>query len=751
MKYFILFICVLGISLTAQPAKSYERIFKEFVELEMRKDSCAVVSNFVIKRDVGVFTLKTGKIFLTTEINNKIRAVVFKGEGNFRFSPPTQIERKHLYRFYEKEELDEDFEELVLLFADNTLTEIKSKMKFVSTEENQPNVSPEKIMTQYIVYEDEQYFPSEIAKSILESEQNKLFFAAFKDTNGDPMFFKVDPYDYEDIELLRSYKNHMRHNLETVSKFPSRNANPDGKDVHSFKVTGYNLDSRIDDSYSLDFSGSTSLTLTPEYNNQYWLPFSVYYKMEIDSVFLNNRKVSFMKGDENPVLWVRSDSALIKNKEYNLKFFYNGDLLYRNTYAWIMIRSIHNWYVNTLWENSADYNIKFTVPQKWNIICTGNKISENNIDDDYYEIIWNGKKFQSAAFSVGLYKNFHFAEDGLPDITVYRNQVAFGNWNMEKEVGADVVNSISFFQNMFGPAPFKEMVATDMPVFHGEAFPGFIHLSFLTFLENGYTGSMEAFRAHEVAHQWWGISVDWATYHDQWLSEAFAEYSGLWYMQAVLQDNEKFFDMLEDYREEIMNNRHYLFSDGQEAGPIWLGYRTNSSETAGDYGLIVYKKGAWVLHMLRMMLINQRTMNEDLFINMMKDYYQSFKGKKARTEDFINIVSKHFGEDMSWFFNQYVYNTEIPTYKFSYKSEETQQGKYLVTCKVLQENVPVNFRMYIPILIKFGNDQFARLRIQVDGRNPIVKLPLLPLEPEEIIFNDMSSVLCDFDYEKWKG
>jgi aminopeptidase N len=37
------------------------------------------------------------------------------------------------------------------------------------------------------------------------------------------------------------------------------------------------------------------------------------------------------------------------------------------------------------------------------------------------------------------------------------------------------------------------------------------------------------FIAHETAHQWWGDMVSWRSYRDQWLSEGFAEYSGILY------------------------------------------------------------------------------------------------------------------------------------------------------------------------------------------------------------------------------
>ena len=71
-----------------------------------------------------------------------------------------------------------------------------------------------------------------------------------------------------------------------------------------------------------------------------------------------------------------------------------------------------------------------------------------------------------------------------------------------------------------------------------------VSLSWVTFQNTSDAGDDELFRAHEVAHQWWGIGVDFESYHDQWLSEGFANFSGLWYMQTVRHDNRKYFDML---------------------------------------------------------------------------------------------------------------------------------------------------------------------------------------------------------------
>ena len=118
---------------------------------------------------------------------------------------------------------------------------------------------------------------------------------------------------------------------------------------------------------------------------------------------------------------------------------------------------------------------------------------------------------------------------------------------------------------------------------------------------------------HELAHQWWGAGVGWETYHDQWLSEGFAEYSACLYLQAV-KGNATFLDRLKDYRKDIYSAHKFLLGPDEESGPIALGYRTSSTKTAGDYSLIIYRKGALVLHMLRNLLIDFNTMNTKLNI-----------------------------------------------------------------------------------------------------------------------------------------
>lgn len=189
-----------------------------------------------------------------------------------------------------------------------------------------------------------------------------------------------------------------------------------------------------------------------------------------------------------------------------------------------------------------------------------------------------------------------------------------------------------------------------------------------------------------------------------------------------------------------------IATQGSAAGPLWLGVRLNSSKSS-DYAILVYEKGAYVIHMLRNMLIDLKTLNDDRFIQMMKDYVQTYSGKEASTEDFKKIVDKHFGQDMSWFFNEWVYGIEIPTYVVSWTKEKTEDGKYEVTLKVKQENVSEGFKMQVPVVMNFDKDKYAIVRVMIDKPYTEVKLPRAPIEPKEIVFNPFYSVLCEVKYK----
>src|SRR5262249_12307301 len=144
---------------------------------------------------------------------------------------------------------------------------------------------------------------------------------------------------------------------------------------------------------------------------------------------------------------------------------------------------------------------------------------------------------------------------------------------------------------------------------YGQGWPGLVYLSYVSFLDSTQLNAFgvkdisavtEFFRGHETSHQWWGHRVAWKSYHDQWLSEGFAQFSGNLYTEVRDGRKEHLNRLSVDTRELLTTDRsgHTL----ESVGPIWQGQRIGSSVAPGAYQPVIYNKGGYILHMLRMMM-----------------------------------------------------------------------------------------------------------------------------------------------------
>ncbi len=751
-------------------SSSYEAVYEQMMNLGRTASRVAAVENLILQRDEGKFHLTQGELYLFSPEQNRIGGALFRGKGAFTMTPPTAIEQDQLYRFYETKTLSKEFDVLFLLFADTTLQELEKKLRFTAPQNERAVQDEVKSCLSFVSNKKGKYLDSDLMRAASNRLQNGLFYAHFSKGASDPMFFKISPDEIEEVSLLRRAETaHFVKAAEVICQFHQRDDYRSGRHLTKenkdlLHVKHYRIESKIDKSFSgnLNFSAQAEVEFQALQPEQSWIYFYLFSDMEVDSVvWSTGEKASFFKEKENPFLWVRCQPALARDETRKLKLYYRGDLI-ENDQGWMVIKSSLGWYPLHGNRSYATFDLTFHTPKRMTFVSVGDNVSSTT-QDEVLSTRWvTPEPIRNASFNIGYFKKHEVNDERTVPVTVLMaesghqqigqalaRQGILSGKGMEKQVGQDVANSLVFFSHLFGKPNIKHFYATETPISHGLAFPGLIHLAWSTFQATDDEGHDQIFRAHEVAHQWWGIGVDFETYHDQWLSEGFASFAGLWYMQIALRDNKKYFDRLKDWREEIFSNRKFLFGSGQQAGPISLGYRTSTSTTAGDYGLIIYKKGAWVLHMLRNMLLDYVTMKEEVFTNILQEFYQTYRGQKASTLDFQKIVEKHTGKGMSWFFQQWVHGTEIPEYRFAHKLEQTPQGKWVAHCKIEQRNVPDNFQMPVLVLIDFGQERFARTRVVVKGPLTRVDLPLMPMKPEKIVFNDLESVLCEVKNEKW--
>jgi hypothetical protein len=409
------------------------------------------------------------------------------------------------------------------------------------------------------------------------------------------------------------------------------------------------------------------------------------------------------------------------------------------------------WYPSTE-RTGATFDMAFTVADDYAFVASGTRTEVEEVEGMVRSRWVVDTPVSQVSFNLGAYEEHVYENEGLPPIRIQldeelHRQLRASNMVLQEEnpqeaVAEDLANSLTFFQDIYGPLELDEFNVSEIPYLHGQAFPGLIHLSLATFIRTSDQGGDERFRAHEVAHQWWGFSVQPRSYRDRWLAEGLAEFSGLWYMQAARLNPTRYFDALDDARDEILERRG-------RAGPISLGSRVVVAGEDEDYSTIIYQKGAWVIHMLRNLLMDMDTMDETAFKSFMTDVATRFKGGRISTAEFQGVVETHLGgTDMQWFFDQWVHGTDVPTYRWATRGEEVEGG-YKLTLRVRQEEVPEDFKMVVPVTLSFGDDGVATVRVLVTDREMEVDLPLLPQEPEEVIFNDYHSVLAEVRREGW--
>jgi hypothetical protein len=742
-------------------ARTYADFYRQFIGLSVINQPAARVKHLVIVRDVATFEFQEGSMAFCTPVDGRTCAALFLGKGMLRFTPPSQSERLQLRRFLGVDSVAMPFSLLFLLFADSTERELRRQLSF---ESSATIAGAEAKHIEYCLKylsDDGQYLDPDCVRGLL--NQDNFFYAHISLEPLEPYFFQINPYSQqagERVSFGRGYTQ-INHGIrEVITQFPPRAtlATSESAVDTTVKIT---LQTTIQG--NLRFSASAAVRYNPGRDNGRLAPYFLYSGLHVDSVFLGSgQRVSFFQGDGNPVLWVQMPPHQDQSVPITIRLYYHGDLLEENEFGWVLIKSADSWFPRPAGLWMAQFDLSYQTPSRFKFVSAGELVSRSDSAEWSYSRWRTRTPTSNVSFNLGWFDEFTSSAPGLPSITVYMAkgghsrigqalaaEGVLSGRNMVEQVGNDITSSVTFFQHVFGLCPVSALNATEIPGFHGEAYPGLLHLSWTTYQLTDLYGNEEIFRAHEVAHQWWGIGVGCATYHDQWLSEGFSEYSGLWYMQTIRRDNESFFRTLARWRDLILNNRKYVLGNGQEAGPVSLGPRTHSKETRGDYDLIIYKKGAWVLHMLRNMLIDLKSMNEDRFVSMMREFYETYRGAMASTDDFRRIVEKYTGENMTWFFQQWIDGTDVPTYRFAYRVTSTPEGKYRVRCRIRQEHVEAGFKMYVPLLITFDGDRFARLRVPVTGAVSEFDLPLVPLKPEEVSLNDLQSVLCKVEIESW--
>jgi tetratricopeptide (TPR) repeat protein len=154
--------------------------------------------------------------------------------------------------------------------------------------------------------------------------------------------------------------------------------------------------------------------------------------------------------------------------------------------------------------------------------------------------------------------------------------------------------------------------------------------------------------ANAIAHQWWGVSVSPETKDDWWLVDGFSRYSEAMYVENAAGPSGL---------EEVVKDMS-VGALAYDTVPLSSASKLDPFST--EFQSLVTDKGAMILHMLRWV------MGEDKYLKTMREFSETYQGKAATMDDFRTVAEKYYGDQLTWFFSQWLDSTGAPEFKLKY-------------------------------------------------------------------------------------
>ena len=462
--------------------------------------------------------------------------------------------------------------------------------------------------------------------------------------------------------------------------------------------------------------------------------------LTVDSVLLNESSVSFSHLNNKIIIML--GHTYNQDETFTLKVFYHGlpggsgfGGFYFSTHSDTpIIASLSESYSGPYWwpqkdtpaDKADSSDVWITVAE--DLIPVSNGSLKGITDNGNGTHTYHWKNHYSIAnylisIAISNYIQYNtYYHYGVSDSMVITNFIYPENFENVKPYVDETANMIKVFSDRYGEYPFiKEKYG------HAE-FQWSGAMEHQTCTSMGFWGS--GVISHELAHQWFGDMITCKDWHHIWLNEGFATYSEAVYIEA--KSGKAAYDS--QIRSEMINAKN-------AQGTIWVQDVLNEGEIFN--GARSYSKGACVLHMLRGIV------GDSTFFNILRAYVTNPKLAYgvATTEDFQAVAENVYGKSLKYFFREWIYGENYPTYTIDWSYSGPSGNVYGVKLDISQETNtnPTYFSMPVQIKINtsigdtivtfFNNKQNQSFSIDVIGE-PIGII----FDPNNYILKSISSI-----------
>jgi hypothetical protein len=767
------------------------------------------VENFTLQMDVGTFQLKSGTLTLLALVNRFETGAIFVGQGRFTLKPLAAIDATELTRRAGSATLEEDFSEAVFrftpgeypkvaaAFAGKTDTPGPASTVFQRWKEKvrRRHEVPQGLTQEFLESESIDNVDADVLSAVY-NPKHPPFFNAYMHgaAHKDLRFFvrarvgAIPQMDSpEEVALINCNGGGMDdgvwYSQHLGAELMAHTANS-REDRRLFATQRYNIETVIAKNGHL-FSRAT-IAFEPLVPGERVMKFALLPNLRVLRVTgENGQDLHFIQESrkDDGSFYAILDEAPSQGQAHAITVEYGGDKVLSDAGGGsYYIGARESWYPNLNgFGEKALYDLTYKIPPSNTLISVG-KLQEQRTEGGFAVFHWvTPGPIAIAGFNYGQYKKIDFPDTithydisgyylpELPDsLHGYQNSALSGMapTAMTKYALDQARAQMQLCTFYFGKGPYDNVAITEQPNFNfGQSWPNLVYLPISAYIDSTqrwllfgqidtkFTGFVQEVTPHEVAHQWFGHAVGWASYHDQWLSEGFAEFSaGLFLQQAVGPKWQKdYIDFWQRQRTRILDKNNFGVSPN-DAGPLWLGTRLISPRSEEAYQGVTYSKGAYVLSMLRSLMRAENGASGDTdqaFIDMMHDFISSHREVSASTESFKAIVEKHMTKQMDlqkngrmdWFFREWVMDTQIPRYNFHYELQPGEAGQFKIRAEITQSEVDQNFAMLVPVYADFGNGMVRLAQVAVAGNSTRTVIFNVDRQPKKVVLNAYKEIL----------
>ena len=493
------------------------------------------------------------------------------------------------------------------------------------------------------------------------------------------------------------------------------------------------------------------------------------------------------KRDSDP--WVILAKPANPGEKYKMTILYKEDSTYESRIVYdrggsqFQIASPDLWYPSFgRFDDRTQYEINIRSPRNLEMVASGAPVKSEK-KQGVLMTSWKSEiPVASVGFSYGAY--VEASEAATPDLKLK----AYAGRNVPNDLRSmvtqyDIVNfgssldarlmrgglntattvkyaadqslqAIRLFEFLFGKLPFKTISVVQQPVGSvSGGWPNMAVVPYTYFLDSTIKNQLGLLRTaeereyqrtvavRELAYQWFEHLLSGRTYHDQWLRDGGADFASLMYLRQFEPSE---LDSFRDIRRKWLLSKTPLGYRPVDAGSVWLNSQLDEYNAESNSLYVVRYKGGYILEMLRVLMYDPTLENHDArFITMMRDFMSTYAGQTVSTQDFQQIVEKHIGKSMQWFFDQWVYGSETPTYDFSYQLSDTERGYTELSVSLTQSDVSDSFHMQLPLYVVINGERRYLGLLAVTGTQPLTTKLTLRKRPEKVLLDPDRSILAE--------